>query len=291
MPGWDICVSLREHLLNHRRLVLNLGPATFDKVLFDFSVWSPTYVVDAAPSSASVASPSSALPRTLPGCLMPGKRRKVTSSTSSHPNSTSLRHSVLHQYECDLRDFWLRRLVILRSRAAAYVELQDLPVLPGEDVLILSLGTGFSDPHAHVGQSKLSPGRAGKLKGKLLIVAGNYSGRHGRAFLGERQYSQAGKTESTPNIRKAVGAWIRILESDDGVRRLSDEYADKEAYFVMFTDGTFPDIRTWLHLDETVPRIGWVSFQTDSHQQDEVLYSAMNVDEDVAPASYADGDD
>ena len=134
--------SLREHLLNHRRLVLDLGPATFDKVLFDFRVRSPTYVVDAAPSSTSVASPSSALPRTLPGRLMPGKRRKVTSSTSSHPNSTSLRHSVLHQYECDLRDFWLRRLGVLRSRAAAYVELQDLPVLPGEDVLILSLGTG-----------------------------------------------------------------------------------------------------------------------------------------------------
>ena len=48
--------SLREHLLNHRRLVLDLGPATFDKVLFDFRVRSPTYVVDAAPSSTSVAS-------------------------------------------------------------------------------------------------------------------------------------------------------------------------------------------------------------------------------------------
>ena len=41
-----------------------------------------------------------------------------------------------------MRDFWLRRLGVLRSRAAAYVELQYLPVLPGEDVLILSLGTG-----------------------------------------------------------------------------------------------------------------------------------------------------
>ena len=151
VDGWEKCIqafeavatcragtfaSLREHLLNHRRLVLDLGPATFDKVLFDFRVRSPTYVVNAAPS------PSSALPRTLPGRLMTGKRRKITSSTSSHPNSTSLRHSVLHQYECDLRDFWLRRLGVLRSRAAAYVELQDLPVLPSEDVLILSLGTG-----------------------------------------------------------------------------------------------------------------------------------------------------
>ena len=121
--------SLREHLLNHRRLVLDLGPATLTRSSFDFRVRSPTYVVNAAPSSTSVASPSSALPRTLPGRLMPGKRRKITSSTSSHPNSTSLRHSVLHQYECDLRDFWLRRLGVLRSRAAAYVELQDLPVL------------------------------------------------------------------------------------------------------------------------------------------------------------------
>ena len=92
--------SLREHLRNHRCLVLDLGPATFDKVLFDFRVRSPTYAVDAASSSTSVASPSSALPRTLPGRLMPGKRRKITSSTSSHPNSTSLRHSVLHQHEC-----------------------------------------------------------------------------------------------------------------------------------------------------------------------------------------------
>ena len=133
--------SLREHLLNHRRLVLDLGPTTFDKVLFDFRVRSPTYAVDAASSSTSVASPSSALPRTLPGRLVPGKRRKITSSTSSHPNSTSLRHSVLHQHECDLCDFWLGRFGVLRSRAAAYVELQDLPVLPGEEVLILSLGT------------------------------------------------------------------------------------------------------------------------------------------------------
>ena len=89
------------------------------------------------------------------------------------------------------------------------------------------------------------------------------------------------KTDITPNIRKAVRAWIRILETDAGVRRLFDEYADKEADFVLFTDGSFPDIRTWLPLDETVPRIGWVSFHTDSHQQEEVLYSAMNVDEDV----------
>ena len=103
--------SLQEHLLNHRRLVLDLGPATFDKVLFDFRVRSPSYAVDAASSATSVASPSSALPRTLPGRLM--------------PDSTSLRHSVLHPHECDLRDFWLRRLGILRSRAAAYVELQD----------------------------------------------------------------------------------------------------------------------------------------------------------------------
>ena len=50
---------------------------------------------------------------------------------------------------------------------------------------------------------------------------------------------------------------------------------------MLFTDGAFPDIRTWLPLDETVPRIGWESFHTDSHQQEEVLYSAMDVDEDV----------
>ena len=126
--------SLRRHLLNHRRLVLDLGRATFDKVLFDFRVWSPTYAVDPASSSTSAASPSSALPRTLSGRLMPGKRRKITSSSTSHPHSTSLRHSVLHQHECDLRDIWLRRLGVFRSRAAAYVELQYLPVLPGEDV-------------------------------------------------------------------------------------------------------------------------------------------------------------
>ena len=99
--------------------------------------------------------------------------------------------------------------------------------------------------------------------------------------IGERQYSQASKTDITPNIRKAVRAWIRILESDAGVRRLFDEYADKEADFVLFTDCAFPDIRTWVPLDETVPRIGWVSFHMDSHQQEEVLHSAMNVDEDV----------
>ena len=83
-------------------------------------------------------------------------------------------------------------------------------------------------------------------------MAGHYSGRHGRAFLGaigERQYSQASKTDITPNIRKAVRAWIRIIESDVGVRRLFDEYADKEADFLLFTDGAFPDIRTWLPLD------------------------------------------
>ena len=138
--------------------------------------------------------------------------------------------------------------------------------------------------HEILSTSQLSPGRAGKLKGKLLFVAGHYSGRHGRAFLGaigERQYSQASKTDITPNIRKAVRAWIRILESDVGVRRLFDECTDKEADFVLFTDGAFPDIRTWLPLDETIPRIGWVSFHKDSHQQEEVLYSAMNVDEDV----------
>ena len=33
--------------------------------------------------------------------------------------------------------------------------------------------------------------------------------------------------------------------------------------------------------DVTVPRIGWVSFHKDSHQQEEVLYSAMDVDKDV----------
>ena len=76
--------------------------------------------------------------------------------------------------------------------------------------------------------------------------------------IGERQYFQASKTDITPNIRKAVRAWIRILESDVGVRRLFDEYADKEADFVFFTDGAFPDIRTWLHLDENCPanRVG-----------------------------------
>ena len=140
MPGWDICVSPGD-LLNHRGLVLDLGPATFDKVLFDFRVRLPTYAVDAASSSTSAASPSSALPCTLPFRLMPRKRRKITSSTSSHPHSTSLRHSVLHQHECDLRDFWLRRLGVFRPRAAAYVELRGLLVLPGEDVLVLRFGT------------------------------------------------------------------------------------------------------------------------------------------------------
>ena len=100
--------------------------------------------------------------------------------------------------------------------------------------------------HEILSTSQLSPGRA-----KLLFVAGHYSGRHGRAFLGaigERQYSQASKMVITPNIRKAVRAWIRILESDAGVRRIFDEYADKEADFLLFTDGAFPDIRTWVPL-------------------------------------------
>ena len=76
--------------------------------------------------------------------------------------------------------------------------------------------------------------------------------------IGERQYSQACKTGITPNIRKAVRAWIRILESDVGVRRLFAEYAHKEADFVLFTDGAFPDIRTWIPIDENCPanRVG-----------------------------------
>ena len=109
---------------------------------------------------------------------------------SSNQISTSLKHSVLHQHECDLRDFWLRRLAVLRSRASVYVEMQDLPVLPGEDVLILSLGTGaWGTLKGHIRRFEvfekfLSPEPAWPLEmGKVLRYSAALSHKPGCSTL------------------------------------------------------------------------------------------------------------
>ena len=99
--------------------------------------------------------------------------------------------------------------------------------------------------HEILSTSQLSPGRAGKLKGKLLFVAGHYSGRHGRAFLGaigavfsgQQDGHHAEHQEGCPGMDSdsRVRCWRettlrRVCRQGGGLR--------------VVTNGAFPDIRT-----------------------------------------------
>ena len=110
----------------------------------------------------------------------------------------------------------------------------------------------------------LHPGRASKLKGKLLFICGHFAARHGRTHLralAERQYASNHEGRLGGPLRRALEAWVRILDVPSGTRRLYTDRQEEPASMVIFTDGSHPDMSPVAHCDNDPPRIGWVSFE------------------------------
>ena len=114
----------------------------------------------------------------------------------------------------------------------------------------------------------LSPGHAGKLKGKLMFGASQLWGKVGRAFLraiSHRQYSKDLPKCSSTKVKQgealnealefSVNQWIKLIES--GPPREIDDLSPRQSDVVIFTDGYTPDQRK----AETAPsRVGGVIF-------------------------------
>ena len=90
----------------------------------------------------------------------------------------------------------------------------------------------------------LSPGQAGKLRGKLMFGSSQLWGKVGRAFLralSERQYSRSPTFLLNRAIRLALAEWKHLIT--EGPPRPIDLIQERRADFVIFTDGSFPDDR------------------------------------------------
>ena len=90
----------------------------------------------------------------------------------------------------------------------------------------------------------LSPGQAGKLRGKLMFGSSQLWGKVGRAFLralSERQYSRVPALSLNKPIRLALNEWRHLIQK--GPARPIELITEKKADFVIFTDGSFPDER------------------------------------------------
>ena len=88
----------------------------------------------------------------------------------------------------------------------------------------------------------LSPGQAGKLRGKLMFGASQLWGKVGRAFLralSERQYAKFPKHGLNAAITLALKEWRWLVQA--GPPRLIEAAKARRADLVLFTDGSFPD--------------------------------------------------
>ena len=102
----------------------------------------------------------------------------------------------------------------------------------------------------------LSPGAAGKLKGKLTFAAGQLWGRKGRHLmpaLSHRQYRRKSTAKSHSDrldsvLQRSLREWQKILRT--GKTRLIMAYASGRNDVTLFTDGWVPDKRK----GETAPR-------------------------------------
>ena len=104
----------------------------------------------------------------------------------------------------------------------------------------------------------LSPGQAGKLKGKLMFGASQLWGKVGRAFLRAFSHRQYGKPDCDSldhALEFAVNQWITLISK--GPPREIGDLTPRPSDVVIFTDGYTPDQR----FGETDPsRIGGVIF-------------------------------
>ncbi|CAL1134601.1 unnamed protein product [Cladocopium goreaui] len=104
----------------------------------------------------------------------------------------------------------------------------------------------------------LSPGQAGKLRGKLMFGASQLWGKIGRAFLralSERQYTRSPETGLNLALKLALKQWELLI--DHGPPRPITASGARPADYVIFTDGSFPDQKS----DLQDPWIGGVLFK------------------------------
>ena len=105
----------------------------------------------------------------------------------------------------------------------------------------------------------LSPGQAGKLRGKLMFGASQLWGKVGRAFLralSERQCSRFPKHTLNPAIVLALREWLWLVQA--GPPREIEVAKARRADLVLFTDGSYPDGSVGSPLE---PWIGGALFQ------------------------------
>eukprot|EP00438_Fugacium_kawagutii_P004538 Skav222280 [mRNA] locus=scaffold807:136980:138029:- [translate_table: standard] len=108
----------------------------------------------------------------------------------------------------------------------------------------------------------LSPGQAGKLRGKLMFGASQLWGKVGRAFLrslSERQYMKFPKNEINKAIKLSLEKWRDLVL--EGPPREIEMIKPRCSDFVLFTDGSFPDGKPGSPLK---PWIGGVLFSKGS---------------------------
>ena len=90
----------------------------------------------------------------------------------------------------------------------------------------------------------LTPGQAGKLRGKLLFGSSQLWGKIGRAFLralSERQYSMAPTTSLNRALKASLKEWLVLIR--DGPPRRINELEARLPDAVIFTDGSLPEGR------------------------------------------------
>ena len=88
----------------------------------------------------------------------------------------------------------------------------------------------------------LSPGQAGKLRGKLMFGASQLWGKIGRAFLrslSERQYSKVPSTAVNRAIELSLEEWKELIVR--GPLRKIEVIGPRLPDVVVFTDGSYPD--------------------------------------------------
>jgi hypothetical protein len=108
---------------------------------------------------------------------------------------------------------------------------------------------------------KLTPGHAGKLKGKLFFAASQLWGKIGRAFmlaLSERQYSRSFEEAITKPIGCALQQWLKLAR--DGRPRPIEYFENDEVDAVLFTDGFSPDGES---VDQGEDAVGAVLFHKE----------------------------
>ena len=93
-----------------------------------------------------------------------------------------------------------------------------------------------------ISSSLLSPGQAGKLRGKLMFGASQLWGKIGRAFLrslSERQYIRNPRSDLNTALIKSLEHWKWLIQHGPPRPIMSAQAQKADA--VIFTDGSFPD--------------------------------------------------